>query len=102
MGRGGQVMSEVICPNADCGSTGPFLVHSGTTKDGKVTYRVLQCPLCKSMVEVLEVSRAANGKPDHQAQVLRRLESAVRSVQSNMTHVRGQLMALQGKLNRKF
>ena len=92
-------MSFLQCPNADCASHGPFEVIPMADGNGH-SHKVLKCPLCNTVMAVLEPQQAVQVDAHHD-QALLRLESAMRSIQSNLTHLRSQLSNLQGRMSRR-
>jgi hypothetical protein len=94
-------MAFLRCPNDRCGSHGPFEVSESTAEEGRSAHRVLLCPLCSSVIAVLDTGQRDARLLDDSKQKLRSLETAVRSIQSGITHLRSQLSALQSKMTRR-
>lgn len=94
-------MAFLRCPNDRCGSHGPFEVSELATEEGRSTHRVLLCPLCSSVIAVLESGQQAAQLPDDYGRKLMHLETAMRSIQSGITHLRSQMSALQSKVTRR-
>lgn len=93
-------MGVFQCPNAECSSQGPFQVTEAPSANGRGHHKVVQCMACGAIVGVLELDRP-EGFPDKYAKTLVRLEASVRSIASGLTHLRGQLANLQGKIAHK-
>lgn len=91
-------MAFLRCPNDRCKSHGPFEVAKPASE---ATHRVLLCPLCSTVIAVLDPGQRNAQTPDDTGRKLMHLETSMRSIQSGITHLRSQMSALQNKIARR-
>jgi hypothetical protein len=94
-------MAFLQCPNSECGSHGPFEVTDLPDENGHPAHKVLQCPLCNTVIAVLESGGQEMKFPPEYERAIMRLETSMRAIQSNLMHLRGQLATLQGRMARR-